>query len=251
MNESTIDRMAPTIRPPGPALMYQSWRHLLFLHWEVPVEALARLLPPGLTIDTYDGKAYVGLVPFTMRGVRPRGLPAVSWLSNFHETNVRTYVRVGNADPGVWFFSLEAANRIAVTLARTFFHLPYFHARMSLTTDSSGQITYSSTRCVSSVNPPFTRVRARPIEGVAPCIQGTLEHFLIERYILYAGHGGRLSRGRVHHSSYPVQHAELFGLEENLLESMTIVRPDLRPLVHYASGVDVEIFPLEKLNISG
>ena len=248
MSASEIDRIAPMVRPSGPAVMYQRWSQLLFLHWEVPVESLAALLPPGLELDTFDGKAYVGLVPFTMQGVRPRGLPSVGWLSNFHETNVRTYVRVGNADPGVWFFSLDAANPIAVMLARRWFHLPYFYATMSLTADEAGAITYSSIRRVPGPNPPFCRVQARPMGRVEPAGKGTLEHFLAERYILYAAWSGGLVRGRVHHSPYPLQRAEVLDLEENLVASTTIVRPDLRPIAHFASGVSVEVFRLENMD---
>ena len=248
MIESTIDRLSPTVRPVGPPVMYQSWSQLLFLHWEVPIAPLAALLPPDLEIDTYEGKAYIGLIPFTMQGVRPRGLPAVHWLSNFHETNVRTYVRIGNSEPGVWFFSLEAANPIAVAIARKWFHLPYFHARMSLTSDDSGLITYSSTRLVAGPNPPSCQIQARPTGEIAPAQYGTLEHFLVERYILYSARRGGLARGRVHHSAYPLQPVEVFKVEENLIASSTIVRPDLCPLAHFASKVVVEIFPLENLD---
>ena len=130
-----IDRIAPRRRPDRRAVMYQEWRHLLFVHWEVPAGPLQALLPPGLDLDTYDGRAFVGLVPFTMRGVRPRRLPGDPCLSNFHETNVRTYVHRDGRDPGVWFFSLDAANPAAVALARAWFGLPYYHARMCVEVD--------------------------------------------------------------------------------------------------------------------
>src|SRR5690349_20824053 len=98
-----IDRIAPTHRPAEPVVMHQRWHHLLFLHWTVPAAALRTLLPPGLTLDTFEGRPYVGLVPFTMTGVRPARLPSFPPLSNFHETNVRTYVHREGRDPGVWF----------------------------------------------------------------------------------------------------------------------------------------------------
>ena len=116
--------------------MLQTWSELLFLHWEVPAEAIQSLLPPGLTVDTFEGKAYVGLIPFTMSGVRPAWSPVVPGLSNFHEFNVRTYVHFEGEKPGVWFFSLDAANLIAVMIARTLWKLPYFHARMRLVKES-------------------------------------------------------------------------------------------------------------------
>ena len=138
---SPIDRVAPTIRPDRRVVMFQKWRTLLFLHWELPPELLAACLPRGLELDLHEGKAYVGLVPFTMRGIRPVGLTSVPWLSSFHETNVRTYVHVNGRDPGVWFFSLDAANPVGVALARALFHLPYYYARMSLTRAADGVAT--------------------------------------------------------------------------------------------------------------
>ena len=133
-----IDRFAPSKRPHQWSVMRQNWRDLLFIHWPIRPESLRPLIPPPLDLDLFQGTAYVGLVPFTMTGVRPIGLPAVRGLSNFHETNVRTYVRVGDRDPGVWFFNLEAANSIAVRIARRLFHLPYQYARMFLEHESIG-----------------------------------------------------------------------------------------------------------------
>src|SRR3954466_701307 len=132
---ATIDRIAPTLEPDQPVLMHQNWHHLLFLHWEVSPQELQPLVPPELTIDTFDGIAYVGLIPFTLSGVRPVGVPPLPWVSSFHECNVRTYVHRDGRDPGVWFFSLEAANSLAVRLARGLWHLPYFRADRALAGD--------------------------------------------------------------------------------------------------------------------
>src|SRR3954468_5466406 len=142
-----IDRLAPAVRPARWAVMQQDWHHLLFLHWTVDPGAIRRLVPDGLDLDLFEDRAYVGLVPFTMSGVRPVGLPAVRGLSDSHETNVRTYVHRAGRDPGVWFFSLDAASALAVALARRFFHLPYYHARMRLAHEAcSGTISYESRR---------------------------------------------------------------------------------------------------------
>jgi len=237
-----IDRIAPTRRPEGRAAGYQRWRHLAFVHWRVPVATLRPLVPGALAIDTFDGEAFVGIVPFTMQGVRPRWAPAVPGISNFHETNVRTYVHRDGADPGVWFFSLDAARRLAVALARTFWHLPYHHARMTLAAEA-GEIRYASERRANGARFRGTcRPRGEP-QAAAP---GTLEHFLAERYLLYAQkRDGTLRRGQVHHAPYPLQPAELADQDESLLEAAGIARPVGAPLVHFASGVDVEIFALQ------
>ncbi len=250
-----IDRVAPTRRPPGRTAMWQRWADLLFLHWAVPPDRLRALLPPGLELDTLEGKAYVGLVPFTMTGVRPVWAPPWAPLSNFHETNVRTYVHREGRDPGVWFFSLDASNSIAVRIARALWRLPYHYARMSLIRESDGTaqgngypcVRYCTERLWPGPLPASCRVRYGPCGPAAPAAVGTLEHFLVERYILYAYARGRLYSGRVHHRPYPLQPAACDSLEENLIAAAWINRPDEAPLAHYASEVCVRIFPLRRV----
>ena len=237
-----IDRLAPTRRPDLRPVMYQSWRSLLFLHWEIDPAQLRPLVPAGLELDLYQGKAFVGLVPFTMRGVRPAGLPSAPWLSSFHETNVRTYVHKGGRDPGVWFFSLDAANPVAVMLARRLFHLPYHHARMGLIREAQGVIRYTSRRRWPGPRPAGCDIRGRPTGTPGPATVGSLEHFLLERYLLYCTSRGRLHRGQVHHRPYPAQTAELLSLEENLLAAAGLDGVSGPALAHFAGGVDVEIF---------
>jgi uncharacterized protein YqjF (DUF2071 family) len=242
-------------RPTGRPLMFQSWQQLLFLHWEVPAEPLQRLLPDGLTLDLHDARAFVGLVPFTMRNVRPAGLPSVRGLSNFHETNVRTYVHCEGREPGVWFFSLDAANIVAATLGRKWFSLPYFFARMSLRLDQQGSVrklTYASNRIDPGPKPATTRIEAEVRAPIEPARPGTLESFLAERYLLYSvSRKGTLFKGRVHHKPYPLQVAEVVSLEESVLEAAKINRPETKPIAHYASGVDVEVFGLERVRLVG
>ncbi len=251
--EPSIDRLAPTKRPTAPVVMRQVWSHLLFLHWAVPVEVLRPLIPEGLEVDTFDGRAYVGLVPFAMSGVRPVGVPSVHWLSNFLEVNVRTYVHRGGRDPGVWFFSLDAANPVAVALARWSWHLPYHNARMSMVESGVGDprtqpvITYRSSRWGSPRHPAFCDLSYTPEGRPAEVTAGTLAHFLIERYILYAQRGTKLYQGRVHHVPYPVQAAVLHHLDETLLDAAGIACPEESPLVHYARGVDVRIYPIHRV----
>ena len=239
-----FDRLAPAVRPPQRAVMRQNWRHLLFLHWVVSSEQLRPLVPSRLDLDLFEGRAYVGLVPFTMTGVRPVWAPVVPGLSSFHETNVRTYVHRAGRDPGVWFFSLDAANPLAVALARTFFHLPYYYARMGLTLEPEA-ISYASRRI--GATSATCAIRCSPRGAAAPAQAGTLEHFLAERYLLYAAHRGRLYRGQVHHTPYPLQGAAVSVLEETLLAAAGIERPDEAPLGHFARSVNVEVFPLTRV----
>ena len=244
----SIDRIAPTLRPDERPVMYQRWRQLLFLHWELPVEVLAPLLPAGLSLDTFEGRAWVGLVPFSMQGVRPRGLPAVRFLSDFHETNVRTYVHFQGKDPGVWFFSLEAANAIAVRLARAWFKLPYHYARMDLTGGPEGApLAYRSERRWPPPVPARSAVRCTPRGSAAPSTPGTLQHFLVERYFLYSQAHGQLYRGQVHHAPYQVREADVEGLDETLLAASGLPRPDTAPSVLFSEGVDVDVFRLRRV----
>jgi uncharacterized protein YqjF (DUF2071 family) len=245
-----IDRIAPTRRPKATPVMRQNWRDLLFVHWPIDPDALRALIPAPLELDLFEGTAYVGLIPFTMTGVRPIGLPAVPGLSNFHETNVRTYVHLRGRDPGVWFFNLEAANSIAVRLARRFFHLPYHYARMFLEREASNQaatldtILCAGTRRWPGPLPASYFIRARHAGATEPATPGTLEHFLVERYILFTVRSGRLHEGRVHHTPYPLQSANILALDETLLAAAGIDRPGVSPVAHFSAGVNVEIFGL-------
>ncbi len=252
-SSDSIDRLAPARRPQGRVAMSQKWRDLLFLHWPVPVDSLRPLVPEELEIDLHDGVAYVGLVPFSMRDVHPRGLPAWRPMSDFHETNVRTYVHRRGRDPGVWFFSLDAANAAAVAIARTWFHLPYWTARMRVQHDNPqpGALSYYSERRWTSVtgHRPGCRIACLPTGSPAPAEPGTLDHFLVERYLLYAfdPHKHRLFRGQVHHSPYQVQPARILDCDENLLAAAGITHPSAQPISHFSTGVDVDVYGLERL----
>ncbi|MGE3911501.1 MAG: YqjF family protein, partial [Chloroflexota bacterium] len=183
-----IDRITPTFRPSGLVVGRQRWRDLLFLHWPVPVEALRPLIPRELEIDTYEGAAYIGLVPFWMTGVRPGWAPERSAF-RFLETNVRTYVHRDGRDPGVYFFSLEAGSAIAVAVARLQFGLPYYWAKMQLRRDGQ-QLTYRTRRLIGGTARSFARFE--PGEYLGPSRPGTLEHFLIERYYLHVQRNGEV-----------------------------------------------------------
>lgn len=246
MVTDSIDRMAPTRRPTGQRVaQYQTWESLLFLHWRVPLEMLRAKIPAALEIDTFDGSAWVGLVPFAMKDVRLKGLPPVPGTADFLETNVRTYVHHQGANPGVWFFSLDAAAWLPVQVARTVWKLPYHHARMALQHEADGAVSYTTSRRAPPPVPAHCTVRYRPQGAPQAAMPGTLEHFLAERYLLYTAAGdGTLRRGQVSHTPYPLQRAEVDALDESLLAASGIVRPEDAPLAHYAAGVSVEIFPL-------
>jgi uncharacterized protein YqjF (DUF2071 family) len=247
-DEQRIDRITPTRRPSGLVVNRQKWDNLLFLHWAVPVSQLRPLVPSELTIDTFDGNAYVGLIPFTVRGARAPFLPPLPGVSTFHEVNVRTYVHYRGGDPGVWFFSLDATSKLAVRFARSFFHLPYRDASIRLTElhPRGSGFDYESRRTEGS--DASLRVAYQPDDAPPRnATVKTLDHFLIERYVLYARDRSGLYRGRVHHKPYPIRDATVRMLDESLLAAARILRPGKAPIVHYSRGVDTEIFGLKKL----
>jgi uncharacterized protein YqjF (DUF2071 family) len=238
---------------------FQRWRTLLFLHWQVDEAALRALLPPRLTLDTFQGRAYVGVVPFLMRDVRPRWAPAVPGISNFAELNVRTYVHHEGQDPGVWFFSLDAARLLAVLVGRWQWNLPYVSATMRCDIDgdsgTSGGGTSGDTGAADGAevryrsrrrwpSPPAAELAARYRIGpaIGPARPGTLEYFLVERYLLYAEtRQGQLYSARVHHRPYPLHRAELTDLRETVVAAAGLPRPAGEPHVLYSPGVDVEM----------
>jgi uncharacterized protein YqjF (DUF2071 family) len=254
-NAAKIDRLAPTRRPKEPAIGYQVWSQLLFVHWRVPGDALRPLLPAALEIDTWDGDAWVGLVPFVMSGVRPWWFPPVPGVSKFLETNVRTYVHFQGRDPGVWFFSLEASNALAVRIARWRWHLAYYFAEMSMAR-RNGTMRYHSRRLrpgragagcdiCAEVGPLLGENERHREFPAGQAVPGTLEHFLLERYILYAtDSAGRLFSGHVYHTPYPVKSARLVEVRESLLPAAGITSAQDPCHVAFSEGVSVDIFSL-------
>lgn len=248
----TIDRITPTLEPKQQVLLHQNWHHLLFLHWEVPAAELQALLPARLSVDTFEGKAYVGLVPFTLSGVRPILTPPLPWISSFHEINVRTYVHLDGAGPGVWFFSLDASSGIAVAAARAAYNLQYFDAEIAFIEHPGGVpvFDFDSRRTdPRGTMPANARIRYQPVEGpTVAAAPGTLEHFLMERYLLYAEDEQRqLHRARVHHQPYPVQRAEVLDLEETLIWAAGLKRAEQPAYRHYAREVNVKVYASERV----
>jgi uncharacterized protein YqjF (DUF2071 family) len=197
------------------------WLHLAFLHWPVDAQSVRALLPPGVELDTFGGHAWVGLVPFTMRDVRhvtPLGRVGVPTATHFHECNVRTYVRAGpDGKPGVWFFSLDAASRLAVWGARGAWSLPYFHAQISL--QRSGEIIDYRVQRNGRSGSRTGRLHAvwEAGELLPPSPPGSLAHFLTERYCLYSARRGRILRGDITHTPWPLRAARLHALDDSLV----------------------------------
>ena len=237
-------RLATRERPSGFPVMKQRWAGLAFFHWSVDPETIASRLPPGLHVDTFRGKAWIGIVPFFMQRIRPVGLPPLPWLSWFHELNVRTYVFDENGDPGVWFFSLDCNQPIAVEIARKAFNLPYEHAAMSSTT---GDETHYRSRRKNSTLPEAT-FRYPSTVSPEPAILGSLEWFLVERYLLFsASKKGTLHIGRVHHSPYLIEPATGTECSTTPFALNGFPEPTCPPeSILLANPVDVTIFPLRK-----
>lgn len=237
-------RAYPT--PSGPWVLSMSWHDLLFMHWPVPTEELRPLIPSALELDTFDGHAWLGVVPFRMSGVRPRLLPAVPWLSGFPELNLRTYVSAGGK-PGIWFFSLDAHNPVAVRLARATFHLPYFDARMS-SEKKGDEVSYRSVRTHRGAPPAEFAARYRPAGEPFESRPGTLEDFLTERYCLYAADGrGNVRRGEIHHQMWPLRPAEAEVETLRMTGQIGVDLPDTEPLLHFSERLDVLAWPPRRL----
>jgi len=235
-------------KPCGMRLMRQRWRDLLFLHWEVKPEVIAATLPPGLEPDCFEGRAYLGVVPFFMEGVRLAGCPPIPGISSFLECNVRTYV-VGPRGPGVWFYSLDCNQPLAVECARTFFKLSYFHARMEARQEEGG-IVYTTMR-KDSVSERKQRAPSvfiyRGKGAPRPAEPGSFEFFLLERYQLYAADFGRerLFSGRVWHQPYQWEDVQCPTYDSLLAEVAGFA--SIEGEFNHACtcrGVEVTIYPL-------
>ena len=229
-------------------VMYQSWHDLLFLHWEIDAQVIQASLPEGLTVDTWEGKAYIGIVPFLMRNIRPRFFPAVPGISNFHEVNIRTYVYDKYGTPGVWFYSLDANQWLAVRLARSLFQLPYFDAEMSHTKTETPQIDYYSKRKGTGASKvsTFNYIVGESLGTAKP---NSFEFFLAERYILFAHRSnGQLYSGQVIHPPYPLYKAQIQTYSTSLIELAGFKSPT-RPPDHalFSTGVDVDIYAIQKI----
>jgi uncharacterized protein YqjF (DUF2071 family) len=222
----------------APWVMHQRWTNVMFAHWPVEPKALRPLLPPSLVIDTFDGDAWVGVIPFCMSDVRPRGIPPLPWLSAFLELNVRTYVRYGDR-VGVWFFSLDASNPLAVRAARAGVHLPYYDARMRMDIAADGSVHYRSDRTHRRAPPASFDATYRPDGHVNPATPGTLEYFLVERYVLFSAGPRGLLDVKIAHPPWPLQRAVARINRNTMAEAAGVPLSGAPRHVHFAARVDV------------
>src|SRR5262245_4861877 len=220
-------KQRPWPLPRHPWILRMQWHDLLFMHWPIPAAAIRRYIPPALAIDTFDGTAWIGVVPFRMADVAPRLVPAIPGLSAFAELNMRTYVTIGGK-PGVWFFSLDAENPVAVETARDVFHLNYYNAQMSCARQGEG-IAYQSVRQHRGTPPATLGARYRPTGPIEHSEAGSLEAFLTERYCLYAANRrGQVWRGEIHHAHWPLQPAEAEIAHNTMTQQIGLALPNTR-----------------------
>jgi uncharacterized protein len=240
------DTPRPWRIPARPWVMGQTWNDLLFAHWAVPPDMLRPMLPAGLELDTFEGKAWVGVVPFHMTDIHLRGVPPIPFTSAFPELNVRTYVVLGGK-PGVWFFSLDAFHLAAVEVARLTYNLPYFHAQMR-TRCENGVVQYFSRRRDWRAKSGAFIGKYRPISDVFFTEDGTLEHWLTARFALYAAdRQGALYRGEIAHAPWQLQHAEAEIECNTVAQSHGITLPDMPPLLHFVKRLKVIAWTIEQV----
>jgi uncharacterized protein YqjF (DUF2071 family) len=236
----------PWPMPASPWIMTQTWHDLLFAHWPVEARLLASRIPPGLDLDLFEGQAWLGIVPFRMTNVAPRGVPALPWLSAFPELNVRTYVRVEDR-PGVYFLSLDAANPLAVLVARALFHLPYHRAAMHV--EPRGTAIHYTSRRTTGGGPPAELVATyAPVAPGSRARPGSLEAFLTERYCLYTvDRWSRASRLEIHHPPWSLAPAQAHIGVNTMADALGLRLPPLLPLLHFSKRQDMVAWPSRRI----
>lgn len=219
--------------------MRMTWHDLLFMHWKVDGDELQQHLPPRLDLDRFNGDAWIGIVPFRMSGVAPRWLPDLPWVSKFPELNVRTYVIGPDGQPGVWFYSLDADNPLAVTGARWLYHLNYMHADISFLreggSDCGSWIHYNSQRNHRGEASARLDVEYRPIGPAYQSAKGSLLHWLTSRYTLFsADRQQRIYRGDIVHEPWELRDAQAIVQHNSMTDGIGVTLPDSEPLLHFS-----------------
>ena len=225
------------VEPVGFAVMKQEWRELAYIHFDYDPAVVQSLLPPGLEVDTWEGRAWVGLIPFSMRGISFPFTPAVPWLGSFPEINVRTYV-IRNGVPGVWFFSLDVNRLLPAFVARLTYRLPYCWGRASNTLLTDRLVTEVDRRW------PAAEATARIEVSIGETITEptAFEHFLTARWGLYSSAGReRLRYAPVDHPRWELRRASVVHLEETLFAVAGLPAPTGEAHCMYSAGVPVRI----------
>jgi uncharacterized protein len=229
----------PVPLPERSWVMGQTWENLLFAHWRVAADAVRAHVPDSLEVDEHDGSAWLGITPFVVTGLRARGTLPLPLVSTFRELNVRTYV-TRDGRPGIWFFSLDASSQLAVEAARRLYRLPYFRANITIRVRGD-QIDYD---CARDEGKAFSG-SYRPTGSRFQAVSGSLEHFLTERYCLYAAERGRVYRADIHHRPWPLRPAEA-DIDLNTMPPDGILLEGA-PLLHFSKRQDVVVWPLEQV----
>jgi uncharacterized protein YqjF (DUF2071 family) len=248
--EQTAHRPWPL--PTARHIMAQRWNDLLFAHWPMRIAEIENLLPAGLEADVFQGSAWIGVVPFRMDRIQVRGLPPVPGARQFPELNLRTYVRdTQTGTPGVYFFSLDAGNLLAVMLARSIFHLPYYWAQMKIEPRGEQEFSFYSRRLLSGKPVRFVaRYRGLgPSRRLVQSRPGTIEYFLTERYCLFTRDAlGRLVRANIHHVPWPLEEAEADIEQNDLAAAIGLELPDTKPLLYYSRRLAVYVWSPEVIS---
>jgi uncharacterized protein YqjF (DUF2071 family) len=233
-------------------VMYQSWTWLTFLHWSYEPETVQRLLPEGLVVDAFEGRAWVGLTPFLMEDLRTPLAPAPPWFASFPETNVRTYVRGPDGREGLWFLSLDAGRLEPVLVARSTYALPYMWSRMHVERDAR-VLRYRSERRWPGPLPAASRITVEIGAALAPEELTERDHYLTARWQLYTriGFKALLARSVVEHRPWPLYRAVVRELDQSLLVAGGLPAPEGAPLVHWSPGVRTRISSLRVLGRIG
>jgi uncharacterized protein len=239
-----VDRH-PAEPPPGPWVMMQKWHDLLFAHWRCPISDLRPLIPAALEIETYDGDAWISVIPFYMTGVRMRMAPPVPTANEFPELNVRTYVTLDER-PGIWFFSLDCESTLAVIGARVGVYLPYFRADMRFKR-ANGSIEYDSQRWSINGAPAAFSATYRGTGDVYAPEPGSLDHFLTERYSLYSSDGKRIWREDIFHPRWSLRGGEAKIDTNSMLAAAGVRAIGHDPLLHFAEFQDVRFWWPERV----
>lgn len=239
----------PRPLPGGRWAVSERWNDLLFAHWPVPAAAITALLPPSLETDTFQGSAWVGMVPFWLDRIKLRGIPTLPGMRGFPDLNLRTYVRDrASGAQGIYCFSIDAGNPFAAAAARLFFRLPYHWAEMHFEKRSDREFSFYSRRRFSPRSVIF-KVRYRglgPNRRTAEIPAGSLEYFLTERYCLFtSNHNGQPIRANIHHVPSPLEEAEAEIERNDLAAAIGIALPNEKPILHYSRRLAIYIWPAE------